>query len=172
MARLQAVRREQVEGADVDPRSGTGGVVALLLFVVAVAALGEVVAGRAPASPRPSSWEAVLRIGDDARARGDAGAARRAYLTTLFRARGERSLLGVLSAAEGFHALGDREVVEQFKLKKGDEVDVSVHPQTGAIVVRAGVRYIEGGKVTKRFLQVAEKLIRRRAKAYRELAKR
>ena len=46
MARLQAVRREQVEGADVEPRSGTGGVVALLLFVVAVAALGEVVAGR------------------------------------------------------------------------------------------------------------------------------
>jgi antitoxin component of MazEF toxin-antitoxin module len=28
------------------------------------------------------------------------------------------------------------DVVEQFKLKKGDEVDVSVHPQTGAITSR------------------------------------
>jgi hypothetical protein len=54
----------------------------------------------------------VLQIADDARARGEAGAARRAYRTALFRARGERSLLGVLSAAEGFKALGDREVVE------------------------------------------------------------
>ena len=63
------------------------------------------------------------------------------------------------------------EVVERFKLKKGDDVDVSVHPQTGAIVVRAGVRYIEGGKVTKRFARAAQDLLRRRAKLYRELAK-
>jgi antitoxin component of MazEF toxin-antitoxin module len=33
-----------------------------------------------------------------------------------------------------------KEVVERFKLRKGDSVDVSVHPQTGAIVVRTGVR--------------------------------
>jgi hypothetical protein len=115
MARLQAVRREQGEGADAEPRSGTGGVVAVLLFVVAVAALCEVVASRAVLTrdaPHPVSWHAVLLIGDDARARGDAGAARRAYLTALFRARGERSLFGMLSAAEGFKALGDREVVE------------------------------------------------------------
>jgi hypothetical protein len=37
---------------------------------------------------------------------------RAARTSRLFRARGERSLLGVLSAAEGFKALGDREVVE------------------------------------------------------------
>jgi len=53
-----------------------------------------------------------VRIGDDARARRDAAAARRAFLTALFRARGDRSLLGVLTAAEGFKALGDRDVVE------------------------------------------------------------
>jgi bifunctional DNA-binding transcriptional regulator/antitoxin component of YhaV-PrlF toxin-antitoxin module len=64
-----------------------------------------------------------------------------------------------------------REVVEHFKLKKGDEVDVSVHPQTGAIIVRAGVAYVEGGKVTPRFKQLSRDLIRRRAKLYRELAK-
>jgi hypothetical protein len=80
-----------------------------------VVALGEVVADRTvatPEAPRPSSWQAVMRIGDDARAHGAAPAARRAYLTALFRARGERSLLGVLGAAEGFKALGDREVVD------------------------------------------------------------
>jgi len=64
-----------------------------------------------------------------------------------------------------------KEVVDQFKLKKGDEVEVSVHPQTGAITVRTGVRYIEGGKVTKRFTDLSRDLIRRRAKLYRELAK-
>lgn len=64
-----------------------------------------------------------------------------------------------------------REVVELFKLKKGDAVDVSVHPQTGAIVVRTGIRYLENGKVTKRFTQAAADLLRRRAKLYRELAK-
>jgi antitoxin component of MazEF toxin-antitoxin module len=64
-----------------------------------------------------------------------------------------------------------REVVEQFKLKKGDEVEVSVHPQTGAIIVRTGVRYFEDGKVTKRFTRLAKDLLRRRAKVFRELAK-
>jgi hypothetical protein len=120
MARQTTVRREQHQGAAVEPRTATGGpaagsVVALVLFVVAVAALGEVVADRVATrveTPHPSSWESVQRIGDAARARGDAAGARRAYLTALFRARGERSLVGVLSAAEGFKALGDREVVE------------------------------------------------------------
>ena len=64
-----------------------------------------------------------------------------------------------------------RDVVDRFNLKKGDEVEVSVHPQTGAIIVRTGVRYFEGGKVTKRFRQLSADLIRRRAKLYRELAK-
>ena len=64
-----------------------------------------------------------------------------------------------------------REVVDRFKLKKGDDVDVSVHPLTGAIVVRTGVRFWEDGKVTRRFARRAEDLLRRRAKLYRELAK-
>ena len=88
---------------------------AFFLIVVAVAALGEVVGERTAVTveaPRPSSWQAVLQIGNEARARGDAPAARRAYLTALFRARGARALPGVLSAAEGFKALGDRDAVE------------------------------------------------------------
>jgi antitoxin component of MazEF toxin-antitoxin module len=64
-----------------------------------------------------------------------------------------------------------REVVEQFKLKKGDEVEVSVHPQTGVITIRPPVLYFEDGKVTKRFKQLSQDLMKRRAKLYRELAK-
>ena len=64
-----------------------------------------------------------------------------------------------------------KEVVEQFKLKKGDSVDVSVHPQTGAIVVRTGVRYIEGGKVTARLKGRAQKVLAKYDKAFEELAK-
>jgi antitoxin component of MazEF toxin-antitoxin module len=35
------------------------------------------------------------------------------------------------------------EVVKEFELKKGAEVDLSVHPQTGAVTIRPGVRYFE-----------------------------
>lgn len=64
-----------------------------------------------------------------------------------------------------------REVVDEFKLKKGDEVEVSVHPQTGAIIVRTGVRFWEDGKVTRRFTRRAEELVKRRATLYRALAR-
>jgi antitoxin component of MazEF toxin-antitoxin module len=63
------------------------------------------------------------------------------------------------------------EVVQEFKLKKGMGVDVSVHPQTGAVTIRPGVRYFENGKVTKRFEALSDDLLRKRAAAYRELAK-
>jgi antitoxin component of MazEF toxin-antitoxin module len=42
------------------------------------------------------------------------------------------------------------EVVEAFGLKKGQEVDVAVHPGTGAVVIRLGVRDVEKGRVTRR----------------------
>ena len=97
--------------------AGSGNVIALLLAVIALAAMAEVVMGRAVAPPleppRASSAEALLRLGDEARVRGDVPAARRAYLTALFRARGERSLADVVAAAEGFAALGDGAVVHQ-----------------------------------------------------------
>lgn len=63
------------------------------------------------------------------------------------------------------------EVVEAFKLKKGQEVDVSLHPTTGAVILRFTARYFEGGKVTKRFEEMAKRLMQRRAGLYRELAK-
>lgn len=63
------------------------------------------------------------------------------------------------------------EVVKEFKLKKGQEVEVSVHPRTGAVTIRPGVRHFEAGRLTRRFEKLAEDLLERRAKAYRELAK-
>lgn len=63
------------------------------------------------------------------------------------------------------------EVVAAFKLRKGMAVDVSVHPQTGAVTIRPGVRYLEGGRTTKRFEHAVESLLEARRKAYEELAK-
>ena len=63
------------------------------------------------------------------------------------------------------------EVVREFKLEKGAEVDVSIHPLTGAVTIRPGVRTFEDGKATPRFKKLAEELLERRARVYRELAK-
>jgi antitoxin component of MazEF toxin-antitoxin module len=63
------------------------------------------------------------------------------------------------------------EVVEAFGLKKGQEVDVAVHPATGAVVIRPGARFFDDGKVTRRFKAAASSLLERRASLYRELAK-
>src|SRR5712691_9352380 len=101
----------------MEQHEGTGGVIAVLLLVALLAAMVEVDASRAvaPTVPPPgaSSWEASVRMADEALAHGDAPAARRAYLITLFRARGERSLPGVVPAAEGFATLGDDAVVAE-----------------------------------------------------------
>jgi antitoxin component of MazEF toxin-antitoxin module len=63
------------------------------------------------------------------------------------------------------------EVVKEFKLKKGQAVDVSVHPQSGAVTIRPGIKYFENGKVTKRFGKMVEELLERRKKLYRALAR-
>ena len=66
-------------------------------------------------------WEGMLAVGDAARPIGALAGRRHAaeakartlYLAALFRARNQRSVEGVLQAAEAFWTLGDREVVEQ-----------------------------------------------------------
>ena len=55
------------------------------------------------------------------------------------------------------------EVVQAFGLQKGQEVEVAVHPQTGAITIRPGVAYVDGGVVTDRFRALADDVIVRRA---------
>ena len=63
------------------------------------------------------------------------------------------------------------EVVQELGLEKGMTVDVSVHPTSGAVIVRPGVKYVEDGAVTKAFERAADDLITRRAELYRRLAK-
>lgn len=63
------------------------------------------------------------------------------------------------------------DVVKEFKLKKGQKVDVSVHPQSGAVTIRPGMKYFENGKVTKKFEAKADELLERRKKVYRALAR-
>jgi hypothetical protein len=73
-------------------------------------------------------WEAMADVGDAALELGDTRRARIAYLTTAFRARVTRSPAGVLRAVDGFSALGDRPVAEQWlrvarRLAKTDSVE-------------------------------------------------
>lgn len=63
------------------------------------------------------------------------------------------------------------DVVKEFKLRKGQSVDVNVHPVTGAVTIKPGVAMIDEGKVTRRVRAAAESLMRRRARLYRDLAK-
>lgn len=63
------------------------------------------------------------------------------------------------------------EVVKEHGLEKGMSVDVTVHPKTGAVTIRPGVRYAEDGKVTERFDRAIDDLLERRAELYRRLAK-
>lgn len=63
------------------------------------------------------------------------------------------------------------EVVKAFKLRKGESVDVSIHPNTGAVTIRPGVKYIEDGKVTRRFRDAVDSLLDKRHELYRRLAK-
>ena len=62
------------------------------------------------------------------------------------------------------------EVVQEFRLKKGQAVDVSVHPVTGAVTIRPGVKYYETGKVTRNFREKAEEIRLRYDEAFRRLA--
>ena len=69
---------------------------------------------------RGGQWRDLIEVGEAALRVGDVpeftetapGAARKSYLTALYRAQAQRSVDGVLQAAEGFAALGDRAAVE------------------------------------------------------------
>lgn len=63
------------------------------------------------------------------------------------------------------------EVVHAFGLEKGQEVEVTVHPVSGAVIVRAGAAHYEGGEVTPRFSRAVALLMKKRAAVYRTLAK-
>jgi antitoxin component of MazEF toxin-antitoxin module len=62
------------------------------------------------------------------------------------------------------------EVVKEFKLKKGQGVELSVHPATGAVTVRPGVKFFEDGKASKRFRKIAEEVRQDYDRAFKKLA--
>ena len=55
------------------------------------------------------------------------------------------------------------EVVQAFGLKKGQEVELSAHPITGAITIRLGVALLDDGRITDRFRALSEEVVQRRA---------
>ena len=55
------------------------------------------------------------------------------------------------------------EVVQAFGLRKGQEVELSVHPLTGAITIRPGIAYLDNGEIGERFRALAEEVVLRRA---------
>ena len=55
------------------------------------------------------------------------------------------------------------EVVQAFSLEKGQEVDVSVHPLTGAIVIRPGVAWLDSGRISEGFKALADEVLSRRS---------
>ncbi len=63
------------------------------------------------------------------------------------------------------------EVVHAFGLEKGQQVDVTVHPVSGAVIVRAGTAHYEEGEITPGFRRTVAALLKRRASVYRALAK-
>lgn len=63
------------------------------------------------------------------------------------------------------------EVIQQFGLTKGQAVEVTVHPVTGAVVIRPGNLEYEGGQVTTRFQAAAEQMRLKYDQAFKELAK-
>jgi len=79
------------------------------------------------AALRSRRWDGMAAVGDASvrlsELPGERDAmraeARRAYLSALFRARSERSLDGVLRAAEAFAALGDRDAARQALVMAG-----------------------------------------------------
>jgi antitoxin component of MazEF toxin-antitoxin module len=55
------------------------------------------------------------------------------------------------------------EVVQAFGLKKGQEVELSVHPLSGAITIRPGTAFVDNGQIGNRFQALADEVIHRRA---------
>jgi len=63
------------------------------------------------------------------------------------------------------------EVVQAFGLRKGQEVEVTVDPLNGAVIIRPGVAWLDGGAVTERFRALAEEVLERRAGLLRKRAR-
>ena len=55
------------------------------------------------------------------------------------------------------------EVVQAFGLKKGQEIELSIHPLNGVITIRPGVAFLDNGEIGDRFHALADEVVQRRA---------
>ena len=55
------------------------------------------------------------------------------------------------------------DVVQAFGLQKGQEVELAIHPRTGAITIRPGVAFLDGGEIGARFRALADEVLERRS---------
>jgi antitoxin component of MazEF toxin-antitoxin module len=55
------------------------------------------------------------------------------------------------------------DVVQAFGLRKGQDVDLTIHPMSGAITIRPGVAWFEHGQVSADFRTLADEVLERRA---------
>jgi antitoxin component of MazEF toxin-antitoxin module len=55
------------------------------------------------------------------------------------------------------------DVVQAFGLRKGQDVDLTVHPISGAITIRPGIAWLERGQVSADFRTLADEVLERRA---------
>ena len=55
------------------------------------------------------------------------------------------------------------DVVQAFGLRKGQDVDLTVHPISGAITIRPGTAWLETGQVCADFRTLADEVLERRA---------
>ena len=63
------------------------------------------------------------------------------------------------------------EVVQTFGLRKGQDVDVTVHPISGAVTIRPGIAWLDAGQVSADFRALADEVLERRAGFLRKRAK-
>ena len=62
------------------------------------------------------------------------------------------------------------DLVKEFGLRPGMQVDATVDARDGSFVVRAGVKSFEAGKVSPRFRKMVDGLVEERRELYERLA--
>lgn len=62
------------------------------------------------------------------------------------------------------------ELVKEFALQAGMEVDATVDPRDGSFVVRTGVKFFDAGEASPRFRKMVDQLVRERRELYERLA--
>ena len=62
------------------------------------------------------------------------------------------------------------DLVKEFALRPGMEVDATVDPRDGSFVVRTGVKLLDQGKVSPRYRKMVDRLVEERRELYERLA--